>query len=289
MAPTRPLQRAQVECAKTAPLPRNVTHPPVEIKSSFSKREELEDTLVLNLKKNSKKLPSATDGEKDGGRDSVLPTLKKTLLNFKHGNDGHTLWALRAVDRIKHCLCAGDLWNVIGALAVGAKNEAGVKSEHMRAACLEAMVVLHGEISKRTIEEGKVAGKKNAGNQPGLKTGDIVPPVDSRAVEQAVAEEAEERRDRVLFEGMMADAIINILENEGCSPSLRGAAERAVYEIDSPLLRQMVVSNIDEMQKQTGLMWGDLDEGEVNRERTRDLILLAYLADIETAEAGGSA
>ncbi len=287
MAPTRPLKHAQIECA--VPVPQNVRQGPVEIRSGFARRKEMSDTLVLNLKGNSKRLPSSTDVKKGGGRDSVIPTLKKALLNFKHGNDGHVIWALRAVSRIKHCLDAQDLWHVMDKLGEGAKDEMGIKSDYMRSACLEMMVELHRDISKRTVE-GRVNGKEKV---LAAKSGDIVrkaiPSADAKSIEHAIVEEAEERRDRILFEGRMAEAIISILEDESNDPELRGAAERAVYEIDSPLLRKMIVKNIEDVQLSTGLMWEEIGQAEADKERARKLILIAYLADIEETEATRSA
>lgn len=286
MAPTRPLKHAQTECARTVPVPNYIRQGSVENRSGFSRREELTDTLVLNLKGNSTRLPSSTDVKKGGGRDSVIPTLKKALLNFKHGNDGHTIWALRAIPKIMHCLNTQDLWNIMDKLGEGAKNSMGAKTDYVRAACLEMMVVLHGEIAKKTVEEGKLNGK----NVLAAESGDIVrkaiPSADAKAIEHAVVEEAEERRDRILFEGRMAEAIITILEDESNHPELRGAAERAVYEIDSPLLREMIVKDIEDVQRHTGLMWEDTtQQKELNRDRARELILIAYLADIEAESA----
>jgi len=111
-----------------------------------------------------------------------------------------------------------------------------------------------------------------------------VPGVDARAVEAAVVDEAEERRDRVLVEGRMAEALVEIMEDGRNHTELRGAAERAVYEIDSPLLREIIVKGIEEVQRTTGLMWGDLEEARNNKDSARELLLLSYLADIEEAE-----
>jgi hypothetical protein len=285
MAPTRPLKHAQIECARTVPVPKDVRQGSVNVKSVFERREEMTDTLVLNLKGNSQRLPSSTNGKEKGSRDSAIPTLKKALLNFKHGNDGHVIWALRAVSRIKHCLNTQDLWNTVDHLGEGARDELEVKTDYVRAACLSMMVDFHKEICSRVAHGEGVNGKERV---VAAESGDIVrkaiPSVDAKAVEAAVVEEAEERRNRIIFEGRMAEVILKILEDESNHPELRGAAERAVYEIDSPILREMIVKGIEEVQRSTGLIWGDIEQAEKNRESARELILITYLADVEEAE-----
>ena len=283
MAPTRPLKHAQIECARTVPVPRESIQGPVG-KFSGLKKEDITTRIVVDHKgRKGNYLPSTT-GKKGSGRDSVVPTMNKAIMDVRHGDDGYTIRGIRAIERIMNCLSTQDLWTVIDKLGEGAGNEMGIKTDYVRGCCLDLMVALHKEICSRTVQE-RVNGTKRV---IAAESGDIVrkavPGVDARAVEHAVVEEAEDRRNRILFEGKMAEVIIKILEDESNPPELRGAAERAVYEIDSPLLREMIVSGIEDVQRKTGLMWGDTEQAGADKERARELILMTYLADIESAE-----
>jgi hypothetical protein len=266
MAATRPLHSSQAEGAVKGPQKEAekrgtpVGRMPVapawrSAHAGAGRKDELSGILVVNTRNQGEELPRGRD---ENSRRIVLGTFDEVIVAIETGDEEKVVGALRSVHKLVEYLNRKDLWDIMESLATAAldmKREAG-----LRAACIDKMVYLHGEIAKKAVAEGRGGTRILVGSakSEGL-AGSEIPPVQFRAgKEGASLERPMSQEDEMLMsEKAMAAAILGIW---GGSEDRRlvGAAERAIVEIDSPILRVML-NAAKEVSKESGLEGLDMD------------------------------
>ena len=184
-------------------------------------------------------------------------TLEEALVEIEFGdNRKAVLGAMGAVSKISGKLEIRDLWDSIAALcklACGEKMDIDVKVE-----ALDLVGEFHKKIGKLVVEQAKKESEFDLEMELGVQK--AIPKLGGASVVlQAVADSAKEHRKNrdsgiVEIETLMARSILFLANH--ANARIAGAAERAVCEIDSPLLREMLVYGVE----------GEVDENSTTRE-----------------------